>query len=1214
MVRQGNRRRLLIGDSIGSVSPTLIIAEKLSAARDIAKALDIPSKDRNSFENDEYIITAANGHLNEIYNPQEETVDHKNVKGFVKWSAASLPVLPEEFALRPQKEAGPRVNQIKHLAKRADTIINACDAAREGELIFHYIQSYLGFTQPIKRLWLQSMTKKSIVAAFDSLREHEELAAFRDAAVARSEADWLVGINATRALTVRNSREGGFQLTNVGRVQTPTLALLVERERQRRAHVPRPYWELSATFAAAAGPYIAQWVAADRTSERARVWEEPESERIVKMLQAEGAVGVATDESKERNVSAPPLFDLNTLQREANRSHGFSARMTLSAAQALYERHKALTYPRTESRFLPNDYVGECQTALRGIASSEMFPGLGQLARGAIDAVATVGKKVFDDSKVTDHFAIIPTGILPEMEKLKEIEVKVYEMVCRRFVSTFMPPAKLRETVRITMVGDDRFEAKGRVLVSPGWYAAGRPHQSDVELPELAGESEEVKATEASSASKITQPPGRYDEAALLGAMQKAAKFVEEDKLSEMLTAVGGIGTPATRAGIIEELIARKYVSRNRRELVPSSRSERLIEILEDMDINALVSPEMTGDWEQRLRAIEDGKESKEKFLSDIRELAGKVCRQAFEYDPDNNKEVDYLKAPCPKCNGKVAILYNKYGCRECNEYFMWNVIGKRPLSPSEAELLIKEGEIGPFADFLDRFGNEFSAKISVDETGKPSLVFFDSRDDEFTNLDELEQVGRCPVKDCTGRVFAAESQFRCANAISLEGATPTCTFKLGRMICKRELGLDEARDLLRNNKTELLADFKSKRTGRPFKAHLLLDNKGKLGFEFEARAERGARKTAKPRAAKPRSAKSRRTARSDDDRPHTDRYDGHRPTSGRPARSARPPSDRHSKDRPRSDRSGPSRHSSDKPRSGRPRPDRSDGGGPQPSRSDGNRPRPSRFSKDRPRSDRSGPSRYDSDRPRSGHPRPARSGGDGPQSSKSDGDRPRPFRYNKDRPRSDRSGSSRYGSDRPRSGRPRPDRSGGGRPHSSRPDGDGPRPSRFGDDRSRSDRPRPSRFSDDRSRSDRPRPSRFSDDRSRSDRPRPSRFSDDRSRSDRPRPSRFSDDRSRSDRPRPSRYSKDRFRSDRSGPSRHSSDRPRSDWSGASRFSKGHPRSDRSGGGKPRSARFSSARARSDGPGDDRPRSGSFGFDRPRSARYGPSRQGHRKKTGEID
>ena len=825
----------------------LVIAEKPSAARDIAKALAVPAVDRSHFANADYVITAASGHLNEIYNPAEETADGKKVKGFAKWSAASLPVLPERFELRPIKDAGAKLKQIKKLAKGAPLIINACDPAREGELIFHYIKDYLGLDAPVKRLWLQSMTAGAIKSAFADLRDHGAFKPLRDAAIARSEADWLVGINATRSLTVRNSREGGFQMTHVGRVQTPTLALLVARERERRAHVPRDYWELSATFAVAAGSYVGKWVDPEATSERGRVWDQGRANAIEATL-GKGAAGVASDASKERSVAPPGLYDLNTLQREANRAHGFPARMTLSAAQALYERHKVLTYPRTESRFLPADYVGECERALASLGASRLVAGLAPHAKASIGRVAGVGRKVFDQSKVTDHFAIIPTGTMPEAPKLKDFELKVFEMVCRRFVAAFMPPAKVRDNLRTTVVGAESFETRGKVVVAPGWYAAAKPSLGDVELPALAGESEAATVTEASCEAKKTQPPRRYDDAALLGAMQKAAKFVDDDELSGVLSEVGGIGTPATRASIIEDLVTKKYVTREQRELIPSSRSERLIKTLEDMDIEALATPELTGKWEHRLRAIEQGDESKDKFLADIRELAGKVCKQALEYDPDNDREPSYLDTPCPSCGKQVAIRYNKYACVSC-DYFIWNVIGRRPLAPAEAQQLISAGQAGPFEDFLDRFGNEFAASVSVDESGKPSLVFSNDRDDEFANPDNLEYVGPCPIEGCDGRVLASESQFRCSESIASGNGKPSCDFRLARTICKRKLSLEEGRKLIVEGRSDLLENFISKRN-RPFKAYLLLDAKGKLSFEFEPRpAKKGARKPAAKKA-----------------------------------------------------------------------------------------------------------------------------------------------------------------------------------------------------------------------------------------------------------------------------------------------------------------------------------------------------------------------------
>src|SRR6478609_4796015 len=457
---------------------TLVIAEKPSVAQDIVRALTPVAgkfdKHEEHFENDKYVVTSAVGHLVEIQAPEEFDVKRG------KWSFSHLPVIPPYFDLKPVDKTKTRLNAVVKLAKRKDVtaLVNACDAGREGELIFRLIEQFAGgakpLGKPVKRLWLQSMTPQAIRDGFDALRTDKQMAGLADAARSRSEADWLVGINGTRAMTAFNSRDGGFFLTTVGRVQTPTLAVVVEREEQIRKFISRDYWEIHASFLAEAGEYQAKWIDPkwkknpdDAEQKADRVWSEREALAIADAVR--GKAATVTEESKPTTQASPLLFDLTSLQREANGRFGYSAKTTLSLAQSLYERHKALTYPRTDSRYLPQDYLATVKDTMGMLAGSGMQH-LAPYARQALDnSYVKPTKRVFDNSKVSDHFAIIPTLQAPS--GLSDAEQKLYDLVVRRFLSVFFPSAEHLVTTRISKVLEHSFKTEGKVLVKPGWLA-----------------------------------------------------------------------------------------------------------------------------------------------------------------------------------------------------------------------------------------------------------------------------------------------------------------------------------------------------------------------------------------------------------------------------------------------------------------------------------------------------------------------------------------------------------------------------------------------------------------------------------------------------------------------------------------------------------------------------------------------------------------------
>src|SRR6202521_3393719 len=594
----------------------LIIAEKPSVAADIARALGGFTRHDDHFESNEFVLSSAVGHLVEIGMPEEEAVKRG------KWTFTHLPAVPSYFELKPLEKTESRLKLLLKLIKRKDveSLINACDAGREGELIFRYIVQYANSAKPIQRLWLQSMTQKAIRDGFAQLKSDKEMLPLADAAVCRSESDWLVGINGTRAMTAFNSKSGGFQLTTVGRVQTPTLAILVEREEQIRAFRQRGYWEVHGPFRAAGGEYDGRWFdeafkkSDDDADTRAeRLWDEAAANTIA--AKCEGEQGTVTEETKPSTQVSPLLYDLTSLQREANGRFGLSARTTLSLAQALYEKHKVLTYPRTDARALPEDYLGTVKDTLESLRESNAYAVFaGQVLKAKW---VRPNKRIFDNSKISDHFAIIPT--LQHPKNLNELEAKLYDLVVKRFLAVFYPPAEYLLTTRITRVAGEPFKTEGKVLVNPGWLTVYGKEAQTTDEPMLAKvlTNEKVATEELRVQGSQTKPPARFTEATLLSAMEGAGKTIEDDELREAMREKG-LGTPATRAQIIEGLIQEKYVHRDGRELTPTAKAFSLMTLLHGLGIPELFSPELTAEWEFRLAQMEHGKLKREQFMREI--------------------------------------------------------------------------------------------------------------------------------------------------------------------------------------------------------------------------------------------------------------------------------------------------------------------------------------------------------------------------------------------------------------------------------------------------------------------------------------------------------------------------------------------------------------------------------------------------------------------
>ncbi len=866
---------------------TLVIAEKPSVAQDIVRAITPMAgkfeKHDEYFESDEWLVTSAVGHLVEIQAPEEFDVKRG------KWSFANLPVLPPYFDLKPMDKTKTRLNAIVKLTKRKDVgnIVNACDAGREGELIFRLIQQYAKSKHPVKRLWLQSMTPAAIRDGFDSLRTEKQMQGLADAARSRSEADWMVGINGTRAMTAFNSRDGGFFLTTVGRVQTPTLSVVVEREEKIRKFVSRDYWEIHASFLAEAGEYPGKWfdpkwkkaaANADNAEPDAelkadRVWSQREAIAIAEAVRGKSAT--VTEESKPTTSAAGQLFDLTSLQREANGKFGFSAKTTLQIAQSLYERHKALTYPRTDSRALPEDYLPVVKKTFEMLADS----GMKHLAPHALVALngnyIKPNKRIFDNAKVSDHFAIIPTLQAPS--GLSEAEQKLYDLVVRRFMAVFYPSAEYLVTTRISQAVGHSFKTEGKVLVKPGWLAIYGKEAEDENTDEKDSKTlvavkpgEMVRAEVVEAKGLKTRPPARYSEATLLGAMENAGKTVEDDDLRAAMHEKG-LGTPATRSSIIEGLIAEKYMLREGRELIPTAKAFQLMTLLRGLGVEELSKAELTGEWEYKLNQMEHGQLSRETFMAEIAAMTERMVKKAKEYDRDTIPG-DYatLAAPCPNCGGIVKENYRRYTCTGksgaedgCGFSFGKTPAG-RTFEVAEVEQFLRDKKIGPLDGFRSKAGWPFTAEmvIKYDDEAKNFKLEFDFGDDkkgeesgEIIDFSTQETLGKCPKCGTTtgGHVFEHGKNYVCDKSVpTLAQPIPSCDFKTGQVILQQPVVREQMVKLLTTGKTDLLDKFVSMRTRRGFKAMLAWDAEaGKVNFEF-APSKFPPRKPAAGAAARP--------------------------------------------------------------------------------------------------------------------------------------------------------------------------------------------------------------------------------------------------------------------------------------------------------------------------------------------------------------------------
>jgi len=853
---------------------SLIITEKPSVASDIAKAVGGFKKGKDYYENEKYVISWAVGHLFELAVPA-------SMKDQDKWDMKKLPIMPAEFALEPAEKMTGRANVLRKLIRNKDVseLINACDAGREGELIFRYIAQYAGTKKPIKRLWLQSMTPEAIREGFARLRTDAEMQPLATAARSRNEADWLIGINATRAFTLRLSGGRGSTITSLGRVQTPTLTIIVDRENKIKDFKPRDLHELHSRFRAAAGEYEGRWFdeafqkdedETERTKRllhrlqlnlpdaqqqldnkngslwdehRAapRLWHREIAEAIQRKCSGKHGV-VELEEKKPSTQVAPQLYDLTALQREANNRLGFSAKRTLQIAQALYEKHKAITYPRTDSRALPEDYLPTVRSTLNTIDNP--------FARRVLDNNwVKPNKRIFNNAKVSDHFAIIPTATVPR--SLDNQERALFDMVTKRFVAVFFPPAQYENTTRITRVEGEPFKTEGKILIATGWLEVyGREATGDKpeeNLPPVT-QGEHVETVRIEIKTEQTRPPVRYNEGTILSAMEAAGKLVEDEELRDAMKEKG-LGTPATRASIIETLISAHYLVRQGKELQPTPKAIQTITLLKNA-VPELTSPELTGEWEFRLHEIEHRKLTRDAFMRDIRELTNNIVGKAKHFHPDEHMPDTEPFGKCPKCGSPIVERFKSFTCtnEEC-DFTIWKTIAGRLLSRDEFETLVREKQVGPLGGFRSRKGKRFHALLKLSDEFKTEFDFGPNGQEngaaQPVDFSGQEPLGKCPK--CGGRVFEFGMSYICENSV---GPAKSCDFRSGKVILQRAIEREQMQKLLATGRTDLLQRFIS-RKGRPFNAFLVLTDKKDVGFEFEKR-EPKSKGERKPRIAAP--------------------------------------------------------------------------------------------------------------------------------------------------------------------------------------------------------------------------------------------------------------------------------------------------------------------------------------------------------------------------
>ena len=824
----------------------LIIAEKPSVAADLAKALGGSStgikKKGEYFEGDSVIISSAVGHLVELFMPDDIQPRLKY------WKMDTLPIVPETFQLKVIPKTKRKFNELKTLMRRKDVdeVFNACDAGREGELIFTYIYELAGCTKPVRRMWMLSMTRSAILKAFEQPRTGDDMLSLQNAARCRSEADWLIGINGTRAITLKM---GGLRkMTTVGRVQTPTLTLVVNREKQIKSFEPRSFNRLLTTFQINSGTYVGTYQRPnfkknpdDKHDRIDCIWDADEANRILAALQ-DGA-GATVEETQKRTPQASPrLYDLTTLQREANNRFSMSANRTLQVAQALYEKHKVITYPRTDSRALPEDYGSTCISILKSIGGN-LQPHAAKVLES--NWVSTANKKIFNNKQISDHFAIVPTN---QSKSLSGDDAKIYDMIVSRFIAAFYPPAKFDVTTRLTRVGDHTFKTEGKVLVEPSWLAVyGKNGSSKENLAPLSPDDGQPPAATLVSTERTeeaTKPPPRYTEATLLAAMEGAGRLVEDEDMAEAMKEKG-LGTPATRAATIEHLLKEEYINRQGREIFPREKAEDLIEFLSAVKVEGLTSPDMTGEWEHKLLQMEKGELSRQDFMEGIVGFTRTIVERASNYE-ESGQFLKPTNVDSPTDGQPLQESLTHYISQD-KKLKINKTMGNRRITLDEISEILEKGSAGPLDGFLSKAKKPFSAFLRFDSSD--NRIKFDFERDapqrgaqaESNEPEEDprtgEQLGGCP--NCSQPIYETAKAYLCPDC-KCDGNSPFKRFS--RNVLGKAIPKEQFKRLLAGDKTELIEGFRSKKTGRYFSAKLAISS-NKLSFEFESKRPKKATK-----------------------------------------------------------------------------------------------------------------------------------------------------------------------------------------------------------------------------------------------------------------------------------------------------------------------------------------------------------------------------------
>ena len=855
------------------MSKGLVITEKPSVARDIAKALGgFEASGDDYLENENFVVSWAVGHLLEFVAPEE--IDPK----FKRWVLEDLPIIPEKFQYTPKSGQSERLRVLKKLYGRDDVnfVINACDAGREGELIFREILWYFHKfknapeARAVRRLWLQSMTKEAIKTGFESLEDGADFDGLSDAAACRSEADWLIGINATRALTRRMKTRSERTAWSAGRVQTPTLALLVDREIENLTHRPTPFWRLQGEFDAGDHKYAGTWfnpsfkVDPDLPQKDDWIVTEVELENIAKAVN--GQAGTAKETRKIQRETARQLFDLTSLQREANSRFGYSAKRTLQSAQRLYEAHKVLTYPRTDSKCLPEDYRPHVNEVLSNFASGGQFsPFAKTLQREGLQNT----KRIFDNKKVSDHFAIIPTGQRPPAS-LEGDDLKIFTLVMRRFLAAFYPPAEWMKIERTTVVAQHHFRTRGRFLDKPGWYEvygkdaaeesevlsplgpgsekiASTLKSGSLSVPELKNGEALIVARETEAESDKTRPPSRYNEARLLSLMEHAGRQVDDDEITEVLKGKG-LGTPATRADIIENLVAKQYARRAERSVRATPKGILLIGLLRRIGADRLASPILTGEMEMRLQEVEQGKRTRKEYTQEVVDYTMDVVERAKTFQYDELYSEDEAIGVCPIAPELKVVERSRFYCSEDNKgkdsggvgFIVWKERNGRYIDTVTMKEILEHGETPLLDGFLSANGQGYPGKLKLNDKGELLLLAEDGTPVGGAGVAEITEdcqpVTKCPFgTDCT--IYETETTYQCKCDESCKEKHPKIkkVAILPKLVCKREMKVEEAKTFFEEGVTLEITDFIS-RYGRPFKAKLKLKDNGKHGFEFAPR------------------------------------------------------------------------------------------------------------------------------------------------------------------------------------------------------------------------------------------------------------------------------------------------------------------------------------------------------------------------------------------